>query len=77
VITEARYLVASEYNDVETWPGVVYRLRFRVPRGVFAVTYEGSARPEQELAGFNNRTEARLAGSDPETPPEIGCGEDP
>jgi hypothetical protein len=46
-ISEARYLTADERAPgAEFLPGVVYRLRFGVPRGVFARDYEGVARPE-------------------------------
>lgn len=52
-VTEARYMSASERNDVETWPGVVYVLRFRVPFAVQKLTYLGTPRPEAVLDGVS------------------------
>lgn len=69
-VAEARYLAASERNDVETWAGVVYVLRFSVPRAVFKLTYLGEARPTQALSGHRNQTIASTPGGDPAT----GCG---
>jgi hypothetical protein len=46
-VVEARYLSAEERAPgAETLPGVVYVLRFGVPRGVFVRDYEGTARAE-------------------------------
>lgn len=69
--TETRYLSSDELG-AEQWPGVVYLMRFRCPRGVTALAYTGEARPTQALAGFQNSTQVRTtqAGSIPET----GCG---
>lgn len=62
-ITEARYLSAAEYNDpatpTEVWPGVVYVLRFRVPRGVSARDYTGAARPIGAAASVGGEVEVR------------------
>lgn len=71
---EARYLNANERNAPETWPGVAYRLRFRVQRGITRSDYTGEGEPTGELAGFANRTEARLFGTGD---PVLGCGEAP
>jgi hypothetical protein len=72
---EARYLVPDEYaHEFRSWPGVVYMIAFRVPRGVYALTYQGEARPEAAPVGVSNQTQVRLAGADPETPPATGCG---
>jgi hypothetical protein len=68
-IAEARYLAAADRNDVETWPGVVYVLRFAVPRAVFVKTFEGAAKPTYTLPGFQNRTNV----SAPGYAPEVGC----
>ncbi len=74
-ITEARYLFPTDHEDVDAWkPGVVYRLKFRVPRGVYALTYEQAAKPEQALGGFQNSTQVRLTGAPIELDPETGCG---
>lgn len=72
--TESRYLAASDRNDVETWPGVVYVMRFRVPRGVADLSYTLDGRPTAEIQGFTNRTEVRLTGAPSEVPPATGCG---
>jgi hypothetical protein len=71
-ITESRYLTAQERGEVgapvEVWPGVVYVIRFRVPRGVSARNYEGSARPTGEAAGVSGSVEVRRNADDP---PEV------
>lgn len=69
-ISEARYLAAADRNDVETWPGVVYVIRFFVRRAVYALTYEGDAKPEAAAPGFMNATRAALDGNDYENVPE-------
>jgi hypothetical protein len=68
-VSGARYLSAADRNDVETWPGVVYELRFNVPRAVFAMTYEGEAKPTAAILGIRSRTEVSAPGFDAET----GC----
>lgn len=78
-ISEARYLRADERDDVETWPGVVYRLAFRVPRGVYDRAYvseenAGAARPTGNVTTINNQTQVRMAHGDPDADPETGCG---
>jgi hypothetical protein len=75
VISEARYLFPTDHEDVDAWkPGVVYRLRFRVPRGVYALTFEQAARPEQALGGFQNSTQVRQTGASLALDPDTGCG---
>lgn len=69
-IGEARYLSAADRNDVETWPGVAYRLRFTVPRAVQALTYQGEARPTGQAAGVSNSTLVSAPGFNPES----ACG---
>jgi hypothetical protein len=54
LINAGRYLTAADRADVETWPGVVYSISFAVPRAVFALTYQGEARPEAEVLGFDH-----------------------
>ncbi len=44
-VTESRYMSAAERSDVETWPGVVYTVRFRVARGVQRLDYTGAGLP--------------------------------
>lgn len=71
-ITEARYLSAEEYTDpaapAEVWPGVVYVVRFRVPRGVSARDYTGAARPIGAAAAVSGDVEVRQNAGDP---PEV------
>jgi hypothetical protein len=75
---EMRYLRPGEIERVhEQWAGRVYRIRFKIGRGVFKRTFLGEAQPTAPVAAFANRTEARYVGSDPEAPPTIGCGELP
>lgn len=70
--TGGRYLVPAEL-ELEQWPGVIYALRFRVPRGVSALTYQGEARPEGAPTAVQNQTQVKLKASEDE-PPETGCG---
>jgi hypothetical protein len=65
------FVDAAERGDVETWPGVVYRLRFRIARGVADRTFEGDAIPTAEITGVANQTHTRINSGDD---PEIGCG---
>jgi hypothetical protein len=81
-IASGKYLPASARNLPETWPGVVYELKFGVPRGVSDLRYptagegaSGEARPTGSAAGFRNRTEARLTGAGDDDP-ALGCGSD-
>lgn len=88
-ITAAKYLDASARADTEQWPGVIYELRFAVPRGVYKRDYvgennAGDARPTGAPGSFQNKTNVRLAHApvdedgNPIDPPEIGCdGTDP
>jgi hypothetical protein len=69
-VSEARYLTAADRNDVETWPGVVYVIRFSVPRAVFALTYLGEAKPTGAASGVSSHTQVSAPGYAPET----GCG---
>lgn len=75
-ITEAKYLSAAEREDVEVWPGVVYSLKFFVPRSVQKRDYAGQARPEGGPAKFASRTEVSSTTS-PNAPPAVGCDADP
>lgn len=72
-ITEAKYLSAEERQDVEIWPGVVYSIKFAVPRSVQKRDYAGQARPEGGPAKFASRTEVTSTTS-PDAAPETGCG---
>ena len=57
---EMRYLKPSEFHpEAETWPGVVYVLRFRVNRSVIVRDYEGAARPTGTAAHVGNTIEVR------------------
>jgi hypothetical protein len=86
-ITEAKYLSAADLATeqdapdarVDVWPGVVYRIKFRVPRGMRVETYTseaapGEAEPTGAAVGVTNQTQVRLQGGDPEADPELGCG---
>lgn len=69
---ESRYLRAEELGaSFAAWPGVVYMLRFRVPRGVTRITFEGDARPEGAFTQVSNQTHTRINDDDD---PAIGCG---
>lgn len=67
-ITESRYLKAEEREAVEVWPGVVYVLRFRVPRGVTARDYTRAARPTGAATGVGGQILVRRNADDP---PEV------
>lgn len=71
-IKEAKYLSAEERQDVEVWPGVVYSLKFAVPRSVQKRDYAGQARPEGGPANFASRTQVSST-TDPGAG-ETGCG---
>lgn len=56
-ITDARYAFAADHPDIEAWcanGGVAYVIKFRVPRGVAALTYSGEARPEGTAVNVGN-----------------------
>ena len=65
---EMRYLRLTEFPEAETWPGVVYLVRFKVMRGVVVRDYEGAARPTGAAAGVSNRIDIRQNGVEP---PEV------
>lgn len=73
-VDESRYLSAAERSGEQTWPGVVYRVRFRVPRTVFDRDYTGAAEPTGSPAHVSNRTEVRIAGEEGAGDPDVGCG---
>jgi len=70
--TSSRYLTAEERNLEETWPGVVYELRFSVPRGIRDITFAKEARPESgsNITGISNQTQV----TGPEGDDAVGCG---
>lgn len=49
-VTDARYVDAKARGGVETWPGVVYVIKFRVSRGVYDRYYTGAGRLEGAAA---------------------------
>ena len=63
-ITEARYLKLSEFQEGESWPGVVYVLKFRVMRGVCKRNYELQARPVGAAAHVGGTVEVRQNADD-------------
>lgn len=72
---ESRYLKPEEINGDkggEHTTGVVYRLRFAVPRGVTAKTYEGAAEETVALDAVTTTTRVTLNGDDYETVPRGG-----
>lgn len=71
--TEAKYLAPEERADVEIWPGVVYSIKFVVPRSVQKRDYAGAARPEGGPSAFRSRTDVKETTS-PGADPETGCG---
>jgi hypothetical protein len=71
-ITDARYVnaagLASVVKHAETWPGVVYVMRWRAPRGVYHVDYTGAGLPTGAATATSNRVEIALNNDDP---PEV------
>jgi hypothetical protein len=61
---ESRYLTPEEIDGGEHHHGVVYRLRFEVPRGVSVRDYEGAARPEAAFAKTSLVTRVTADGTD-------------
>ncbi len=71
---ECRYLDTEELAELESWPGVVYLLRFRIGRGVTVQTFLGEAKPTGTAANVANTSQIFLAPHDGETDPEEACG---
>jgi hypothetical protein len=75
--TESKYLSAGERNEEETWPGVVYSLRYRIPRAVFDKKFDEGAKPTndefKDALGVSNRTDVKYTGAPEATPPVVGC----
>ena len=69
-VRESRYLGASELKHEERWAGLVYQIRFQVPRGLRGVTFESQAKPTGEAASVASRTDVSGPGGDDDT----GCG---
>ena len=67
-VSEAKYLAAHELADVEAWTGVVYSLRWRVPRGVYSTDYHGLGLPTGEATATTGEVLVRRNADDP---PEI------
>ena len=53
-VTEARYLADDEIDESERANGVVYRIRFSVPRGVVTRDYDGAAQMTATIAEVGN-----------------------
>jgi hypothetical protein len=62
--TESRYLSSEEVNKSDVFNGVVYRLRFHVPRGVFRRDYTGAALPEGAPLTVTTTSRVTLNGTD-------------
>jgi hypothetical protein len=76
--TEARFVTNKAEREAlyaEGWPGAVYLLRFKIPRGVDALNYvsgelPGTARPQGTVTDTENEIHVRLnAGDTPEIVP--------
>lgn len=61
VWSEARYLKDDEIDKAEHRNGVVYRLRFRVGRGVYAKDFEGLGPDTATIAGTDTTIAVRRA----------------
>lgn len=63
-----RFLSASELGEtVESWPGVVYEMKFSVSRSVLDVTYQGESADEATMgdSGFGIETTTTTTGPGP------------
>jgi len=75
-ITESRYLAPEDLaamsadgaEGLERWPGVVYRIKFRLPRGVTRLDYQGNAPETGTPASVGGDIEVKVNGVEP---PEI------
>jgi hypothetical protein len=67
-VVESRYLTAKELDDIEVWPGVVYQVRFKLPRGVTLRDYDGEGAQLGTIVHSGNRVEVR---NNEDAPPEI------
>lgn len=78
--TESRYLRRDELGELETWPGRVYVLRFKIGRGVMARNYLGEGEPTASLADksqIKNRTDVSRAAAPAGELPVTGCEDTP
>ncbi len=87
-ISESRYLSADErlqlarvhypgadskvFQAIEQWPGVVYRIKFTVPRALLDLDYAGDGAPEGAIGSIASRTD--VTGPAHATP-AVGCGD--
>lgn len=69
-VRESRYLSAAELSNDERWAGVVYQIRFQLPRGLQRVTYQGAAQPTGSASTIASRTDVHGPGGSDDT----GCG---
>lgn len=72
---DSRYMKPAEldYPDgIETWPGVAYLLRWRIPRGVTSVDFKGAALPTGAATATSNVIRVSRNSSDPEDIPIHG-----
>lgn len=78
VVQSSKLLDADELSmqGLETWPGVVYEIRFSVDRGVLDTTWKGEARPEVLLGpggvALGNTTKVGVVGM-PAIETSCGC----
>jgi hypothetical protein len=73
-IASGAFVNPRDLEGSETWPGVVYELRFSIDRAVLDRKWDNSARPEGTLeGGLRNQTIVRLAEEDE----EIACSNFP
>lgn len=66
-VTSAKYLDKSQRADTETWPGVAYEIRFRVPRGVTRKDFDGAGLKQGLISSTTTTTKVSVDGGTPET----------
>lgn len=67
---------ALQLIGLETWPGVVYEMKFVVDRGVMDAPYTGEPKPEATLAAGSIVSSTHVSLVTSSEDPEVACGED-
>ena len=73
LIKTARYVTADELKLLkyaEAWPGVIFVVKFAVPRGVSAIDYNGAGAPTGAAAGVSTTVKVTTARQSKDVPPE-------
>ena len=66
-VSESRYLNSEEYNNAESFLGVVYKLQFSIMRAVLDKTYEGESRGIAQVQSVSTTASITQTGAPEET----------